>query len=1119
MKLTDQGILFSPSDLITFMESPFASAMNRQRLLNPRLVEQMDKEDPLLVHLSKKGFAHENAFAASLEAQGEDVCAILDADPRIMRAQTLEAMRAGRNIITQAYLTMDRFAGQADFLVKVPGASHLGDFHYEVWDTKLSRRLKPYFAVQLCCYAEMLAQVQGRLPARVAVVLGNKEKRQLVLSSCFAYYTALRQSFLDFHAQDDEPVPDPAFSSSHGQWSDLARRMLADRDHLSQVANLRRSQIMRLEAAGIDTMTALAGSRLEDIPGMKPEIFQRFKAQARLQVLSRNSDKPLHEIIDHGAGVARGLALLPPASPNDVFFDIEGFPDEDGSLEYLWGSAFLNPDGSRGFRDFWAHDRQAEKLAFMGFIEWVHARWKQDPSMHVYHYSAYELTAIRRIMGQHGVCEDEVDSLLRNHVFVDLYTIVRHGVRVGEPGYSIKNVEHLYRARRETDVASGSDSIIVYEAWRENPDGQTWEGSPALRSIRDYNIDDCNSTLELAEWLRHEQQAHEISFLGTQGPGEAEPAPDAKAQSDLRDALLAGAAAHEGTPLGAAQEVLAWSLDFHRREAKPVWWKYFERLGWSEPELFDDMDCLAAVTRTATPALLPKRGNPVYEYRFDTDQPYRGSARAFKVLGPEAITVRVKDDDPRAGLIRFSSRQELPARMNLVPDEFVPPKPIPETIHEVAATTRQSGYAPSAIMDFLLRAPPRIRGNGLGKLLDPGQPLLASVIEAVRRLDGSYLCIQGPPGAGKTHTARHIIARLLRDGRKVGIASNSHKAINNLLAGVADQVAADGIPARLVKVQRSGDEDLARRADIEQVASVNDLVTERALCLGGTAWAFANPRVRGAFDYLFVDEAGQVAVANLIGMSAAATNIVLMGDQMQLAQPIQGSHPGESGLSVLDYLLQGRATIPAHLGVFLPTTYRMHPDVCQVISEQVYEGRLGAHAVTSAHIVHPKGPLIRKSSGICFVPVCHEGNTQGSDEEVEVITRLTGELLGTPLWPDKQGRSRQLSLDDILFVAPYNFQVNKLKAALGAAARVGSVDRFQGQEAPVVVLSMCASDAADSPRGIEFLFSRNRLNVAISRAQALAIVVGNPRLASTQVSHLEQMQQVNFFAHLVQAGS
>jgi predicted RecB family nuclease len=1119
MKLTEQGLVFSPSDLITYMESPFASAMNRKRLFDPTLAEQMDPDDALLVHLRKKGFAHEEAFVQSLREAGSDICAIEDDTPERMLDQTIRAMQAGREVITQAYLARGRFAGKADFLVRVAGASKLGDYHYEVWDTKLSRKLKPYFAIQLCCYVEMLEVIQGRRPDTMAVVLGDDTRRILPVANYFAYYQSLKERFLAFHDDDTASTPDPAESGSHGNWGELASRLLAERDHLSQVANLKRSQILKLERAGIGTMQALADTDLDGIPGMNGETFQRARAQARLQIASRGQDKPVYEIIRPAPGSARGLSLLPPASANDVFFDIEGFPGVEGGLEYLWGNTYLEADGTRAFRDFWAHDKTAEKKAFIEFIDWIYARWRQDPSMHVYHYAAYEITAIRRLMGQYGVCEDKVDTLLRNHVFVDLYTIVRHGVLIGEPRYSIKNVEHIYRGKRDTDVATGSDSIIVYEAWRDNPDGDTWETSAVLKSIRDYNIDDCDSTLELAEWLREEQVKHGILFLGQEGKGEVELSQEVSDVVDLRDTLLASAAENPDAREGAVQELLAWSLEFHRRESKPTLWKYFDRLGWSEPELYDDMDCLAGVEHTGSPAIKPVRGNPVHAYQFDVDQPFKGKAKSFYVLDHEELKVTAKDYDPETGRISFGSRKDLPRRMNLVPDEYVRPRPIPEAIRQVVEDNMASGFAPSAITDFLMRARPRIKGNMTGDILDPAADLLASVINVVRNLDNSYICIQGPPGAGKTYTAKHIIADLLRAGLKVGISSNSHKAINNLLQGVAEQVASEGIPARLVKAQRDADDPIFERGDVEQIPGVEQLSYSRSLCFGGTAWAFANEAARNEFDYLFVDEAGQVSIANLIGMSAATRNIVLMGDQMQLAQPIQGSHPGESGQSILDYLLQGKATIPADLGVFLPHTYRMHPDVCLVISEQVYDGRLGSDEGTRSHIIKTTGPLIQSQSGICFVPVDHEGNTQASDEEVRQIQEIVQELLGAPIWPDKNGEPRKLTLDDILFVAPYNYQVNKLKAALGPKARVGSVDTFQGQEAPVVILSMCTSDAAESPRGIEFLFSKNRLNVAISRAQSLAIVVANPGLANTAVANLEQMEQINFFCELRSAST
>ena len=248
---------------------------------------------------------------------------------------------------------------------------------------------------------------------------------------------------------------------------------------------------------------------------------------------------------------------------------------------------------------------------------------------------------------------------------------------------------------------------------------------------------------------------------------------------------------------------------------------------------------------------------------------------------------------------------------------------------------------------------------------------------------------------------------------------------------------------------------------------------EEACCFGGTAWAFSNTHVEDTFDYLFIDEAGQVSVANMIGMSQSCKNIILMGDQMQLGQPIQGTHPGESGMSILDYLLEDHATIPADIGVFLPKTFRMHPDVCELISRQVYEGKLSSDNVTHKHQVQTKGPLITQNYGVRFVPVIHEGNMQGSPEEVTAIQTIANELMGCTYWPDPDGNERTIGWDDILFVAPYNYQVNLLRTAFGEEAKIGSIDKFQGQEAPIVILSMCTSDAADSPRGIDFLFSKN----------------------------------------------
>jgi len=344
----------------------------------------------------------------------------------------------------------------------------------------------------------------------------------LNVDNYFAYYQNLKEAFLAFHASPPQGLPDPNVSKSYGRWSDLAHGQLVERDHLSLVANVSRSQVKNLEKAGIMTMQALADSALTSIPNMSADVFARAKQQAKLQIASRDKDKPDYIILPHEAGAQRGLAILPPHSDNDVFFDIEGYPHMEGGLEYLWGNTYFDKSGAKQFKEFWAHDSKQEKAIFVEFIDWIYGLWLEDPTMHVYHYANYEIAAIRKLMGRYGVCEEKVDNLLRNNVFVDLYNVVRHGIMIGEPRYSIKNVEHIYRPARETDVASGGESIVVYENWREDPDGLTWETSKVLNSIRDYNIDDCDSTQELTVWLRAEQVQHGISYLVPDGVGEKE---------------------------------------------------------------------------------------------------------------------------------------------------------------------------------------------------------------------------------------------------------------------------------------------------------------------------------------------------------------------------------------------------------------------------------------------------------------------------------------------------------------------------------------------------------------------------------------------------------------------
>lgn len=1124
---------FSPTDLTTFMNSPFASWMNRFCRENPAQAPSADETDELSQLLSKRGITHEESLITTFAGENKTIARIdLLESIEQKKTATLAAMQQGLDVIYQPILESENIRGYADFLLKVLGESKFGSYHYEVLDTKLATKLKPEFAVQLCCYADLLEKIQGTRPKHLKVGLGNGEIKTLKTEEYFYYYLCLKEQFLKKQQEfDSSKMPDPFDSKSYGQWTTFAEKLLENKDHLSLVANITRSQIKRLNSAGVLTCEDLIQLTDKRIPGLKVEILDHLKAQADIQKRNDGNIPPLFEIKQHPQGKKIGLALLPPHSNKDVFFDIEGFPLEEGGLEYLWGNTYFDETGQKQFKDFWAHNKAQEKQAFQHFIGWVYELWQQDPSMHIYHYANYEIAACRKLMNRYGVCEHQVDQLLRNEVFVDLFKVVKGCMIIGEPRYSIKNVEHLYRGQRDTEVGCGGDSVVVYENWRERnlagEEGDTWETSKILNDIRDYNIDDCDSTQELVVWLRKQQQQHNIEFIGKLEIEEPEVPEEVTIRTQLRDTLL-GKAGTENESQAQITENLAWTLEFHRREAKPVFWRLFDRIGLESQDLVDDIDCLAGCNRTALQAFKPttRARNLAYEFEFDPDQEFKANAKSYYVLGEEnkkgnnlTVSLLAEMSDLAKGRLVITSSVDLPEVITLIPDEYVRPDPIPKAIDSVVKEYDEGHIKNSAIIDFLKRKSPRInnRNNDQTPIICSDVPAqrIEQTISAVVNLDRSYLTIQGPPGSGKTFTGKHIIAELARQGKRIGISSNSHKAINNLLVGTASYCTEKSITAHFFCTKNTGAEIDDNAITVLKNADIFSQLQDGCV-VGTTAWGFCRDDLVDQFDYLFIDEAGQVSVANLIGMSRSAENLVLMGDQMQLGQPSQATHPAESGLSVLDYLLHDDPIIRPEMGVFLGTTYRMHSAVNNFISHAIYEGQLTSDQENDKQCIQvPAGYQgnLDQTAGVLFIPVIHEGNTQASNEEVGVIKQKAKELLGRT-FTDKKGNQRPIDWNDMLFVAPYNHQVNKLKASLGNQAKVGSVDKFQGQEAPIVIFSLCTSDASESPRGIDFLFDKHRINVAISRAQALAIIIGNPNLFSTSVNSLSQMRKVNVLSRL-----
>ena len=1158
---------YSPTDLNEFIASPFATWMSRYALDHSDGPEypQPDPEPLVLTALAERGRQHEQACLAQIRQEGREIYTPPAGRNQAERVlATITAMQAGHEVIYQGCLQNrpvrnaphESFLGQPDFLVRTDGASALGNYHYEVWEAKLARQPRPAFIIQLCCYADLLQAAQERRPDAMLLWLGSGERRRFRTADFIYYYLVLKRTFLAYLQHfDSEAQPSPEPGGDYGRWASQATQMLERSDHLSRVADMTVGQIQKLNAAGLTTLTSLAESTLTHVPRIDDAVFARLKEQAQLQYASVGAEQPAYRILRPDPQSQRsGLALLPPASPGDIFFDMEGYPLVEGGLEYLFGALALT-DAQRVFHDWWAHSIDQERRAFCGFIDWAYSRWQADPNMHIYHYANYEVAALRRLMGRHGSREAQVDMLLRHEVFVDLYAVVRHGVRVGEPRYSIKNLERLYRPARAGEVTSAVDSIAVYEHWLASGEAHDWSASPLLRAIRDYNRDDCESTWQLTCWLRERQQEAGIAWLPgsrqwsvTSDQGEVgaknlsvlQAVPDLLVDPDspqatartLLAAIPPAPERHTQTGRWQTQELLGHMVEFHRREAKPGWWAMFDRHAMTEEELVEDMNCLGGLTRLSQPPEPIKRSQGFW-YRFDPHQDTKLDAGAQCYFAHDLdvkIPIHALDRDRGRICLKFGpgrlkqfSNGQPPDSLSLIPDEHVSAQVIENAVLDVAQAWQDKNELPSALHDFILRRSPRLRHGAGAKNLSALQDtdLSGAAIPLAEALDHSTLCIQGPPGSGKTTTAARMILRLLDQGKRIGITANSHAAILNLMHKCKELR-----QGRLECLKIGGpseDRFFERCPEASYVPRVRDALPhlEQFRLLGGTAWALSDPGLRGRLDYLCVDEAGQVSVANLMGMAAATSNIILCGDHMQLGQPIQGAHPGESGLSILEYLLQGKATIPPDMGVFLGTTWRLHPEICGFLSDAVYEGRLHAAAQTARRRVcvpQTAGQIITKEAGLLFVPVVHEGNTQASDEEVQAIREVVDELLGRDITDTTGQRLRPLQLPDILCVAPYNMQVRKLQAALGPDARVGSVDKFQGQEAPVVILSMCASQGDASPRGIDFLFHKNRLNVALSRAQSLAIVVASPALARTRCQSLAQMEQVNLFCRVMEEG-
>jgi predicted RecB family nuclease len=1159
--------VYAATDLVAYLACEHLTQLERAALAG--LVRRPMRDDPELDIIRKRGFEHEKRYLGDLTAEGRHAVTIepdgsIDDQGERLRAAaaaTTAAMASGADVIYQATFFDGTWRGHADFLLRVDDATHpsrFGPYHYEVADTKLARHVKASAVLQICSYVDQLERVQGVRPEWLYVALGGSTRavERLRVDDYMAYYRSARDRFLATMADAIAPAyppagtyPEPVDHCDVCRWAAECVQRRRDDDHLSLVAGISARQRRALEQRGVATLEALGDLALPMRPaldGTSAAALARVREQARLQLEGRRTGTLRYELLVPAPGAdlepERGLASLPAPSRGDLFFDIEGDPFAlDDGLDYLFGVREL--DGT--FHAFWSRDAdgaftlEAERRAFEQLMDFFADRRTADPNLHIYHYAPYEPTALKRLMGRYGTREDAVDDMLRRGVLVDLLRAVRQGLRASVESYSIKRMEPFYGFERSIDLRDAGSSIVAFEQWLELGEGERPEATH-LERIERYNEDDVVSNHLLRDWLeqRREQLA---TIVGHEVPRPLAREPDIAAQgteAQIREQELADLLAPAGeipedvadrTAGQHARWLLAQLIGWHRREDKAMWWEFF-RLMELTPEQLVDEDGAIGLLEPVEELAVTAKGSRTWRYRYpDQEIDLKGVLH-----DPDRMAA---DTDGSPGDFRVGDLVSLDAVGQTVDIKLRPGAAHPRSVvgldqypnkehrarlAELAAWVIEHGIDGDgpwrAARDLLLGQPPRV-GRAVGEVLvRPDEDPIAAARGLIRALDSSVLAIQGPPGSGKTYTGARMICALIADGKTVGITGTSHKVIANLLRAVLAAADATGSRADVHALQRNDGDALIEDPRVEptETGDIPARLDAGANLVAGTSWVWVNPRLRQRVDVLVVDEAGQMSLANVLAMSDSAASIVLLGDPQQLDQPLHGTHPPGAERSALAHVLGDRATMPADRGLFLATTWRLHPDLCAFTSEVFYDDRLAPEPHLAAQSIGGSDPLVG-GVGPRLIDLPSVGADNENPAEAEAVAALVlGIIDSGATWTDEHARTRPMTLDDIVVVAPYNAQVAAIKRLLPAEARVGTVDKFQGQEAPISIYSLTTSAPELAPRGMDFLYSRHRLNVATSRARGAALLVASPDLLRVRARTPEQMRLANAFCRFVE---
>ena len=1161
----------TPSQLSLFSRSPVVGAwwneLRVQGLFKDRLPERNELENQLL----KDGIRHEELLIANLKKQGYRIAELGGKQTEIDYQSSIDAMAEGYDYIWQASLNNKEMRGTADLLEKIKGSSPFGDWTYQPIECKLSSKTKTTFLVQACCYCELLTPILGSKPNNFKLYLGGKNFKEFQTDKFWYWYLHLRDRFRDFQNHfdpDKEPIDIPG---DHGDWTAFIDERLAKSRDLMMVAKMRQTQRLKLKEAGINSIDDLAllkdGSKVK---GLRTEILNDLKQQAQLQVSPKGTDGRPNYLLKK-IEKDKGLMLLTKPDEGDIWFDLEGIQDPvlGTQLEYLIGICFKEKDSIRTtYKSWWAHNALEEKKAFEGWVDWVEKRLEKYPNLKIYHYGSYEKSAIRRIAQQYSTKEAVIDKWLRSNLLVDLLPIVTSAIVLGEDSYSIKKVEKLYMDKRDADVKTAGDSVVAYRIWANSGEpeipGKSPTGSPRLQIIEDYNREDCESTERLQNWLINLKKAEGLTFESHEEEKEDELSQEIKPLESLSQKLLDELPEEYKTLKSKelndetfwenktgkrglsfrAQLLLSHLLAFHHRENKIDWWNYFERkeiARLDSDELLEDSEVIEdAIWQKCEEKKSARTSAYYHSFKFNPEQQLKlfcdnNSRLTLEIASTNLRIDAVAIDNDNGEITLKYPKNKLEKRIEEGESEGIPKssctlikrpvdisKPLRDRLEKQANSWIDGNKKlPVALSNFLECNSVKGLVDLNQKIYKNGTDIPKSLAEFLEKESGITLAIQGPPGTGKSSVTAKLVTELLKLDKNIAISSNSNQAINNLLIKTKIVCQDQDLEIEIIKATSNKKDQELSEKDILLLPPKSLTLKERVV--GGTTWVFSREEMKKAFDFLIIDEAGQMSLANLLVMAQCAKTIILVGDQQQLSQPTKADHPGESGKSCLEYLIKDANVVPKDKGIFLNTSWRMEPSLTNIVSELFYDQKLIGCQSNKINSIKWGKPLSCKSEdsypnkGIIFKKIEHYGCSVKSFEEINLIEQIIDSLLGGSFEYAQFDKNitGEIKAKHILVTAPYNVQVNLLEQRLKGKARVGTVDRFQGQEAPIAIHSLTASSGDNAPRGIDFLLEPNRLNVAISRAQCLSIIVGSPNLATGLINTVDEAEKVNRLCRLM----